>query len=99
MGAGIFRRRWRDLGDQLDHGFYHEGRRLMNSRPGLHAFAFQNGDWRVRHRKLRYRLANCDQWDEFEGTCRAWELLGGAGNVDDHWIGEPAGPYSGATLR
>jgi hypothetical protein len=71
----------------------------MISGSGLHAFAFQNGEWRVRHRKLRQRLANCDQWDEFEGTCRAWELLGGAGNVDDHWIGDPAGPYAAATVR
>jgi hypothetical protein len=68
-------------------------------REGLHAFAFQNGDWLVRHRKLRHRLANDHQWDEFEGTCRAWELLEGAGNIDDHWIGHPVEPYAAATLR
>ena len=71
----------------------------MTAQEGLHAFAFQNGDWRVRHRKLRHRLANSQDWYEFDGTCRAWELLGGAGNVDDHWIGDPVDPYAAATIR
>jgi hypothetical protein len=64
-----------------------------------HAFAFQTGEWRVRHRKLRARLANCTDWVEFNGTCRAWEMLGGAGNVDDHWLDDPAGAYPAATVR
>ena len=71
----------------------------MSDRARLHAFAFQTGNWRVRHRKLRHRLANSDDWYEFDGTCSAWELLGGAGNVDDHWIGDPVDPYAAATLR
>lgn len=66
---------------------------------GLHAFAFQTGVWRARHRKLKQRLAGCTDWIAFEGTCRAWELLGGAGNVDDHWLDDPAGPYAAATVR
>lgn len=71
----------------------------MTDRPGLHAFAFQTGNWRVRHRKLRQRLAGSQDWYEFDGTCGAWELLGGAGNVDDHWIGDPVDPYAAATIR
>ena len=67
----------------------------MDDRAGLHAFAFQTGNWRVRHRKLRQRLAGSNDWYEFDGTCVAWELLGGAGNVDDHWIGDPSDPYAG----
>jgi hypothetical protein len=65
----------------------------------VHAFAFQTGDWLVRHRKLRHRLLGSTDWYEFSGTCAAWELLEGAGNVDDHWIDDPAGPYSAATIR
>ncbi len=71
----------------------------MTAQTGLHAFAFQTGSWRVRHRKLRERLVNSKDWYEFDGTCRAWELLEGAGNVDDHWIGDPKDPYPAATIR
>jgi len=71
----------------------------MTERAGMHAFAFQTGDWVVRHRQLRQRLVNDDQWLEFKGTCRAWELLDGAGNADDHWIGKPEGHYGAATIR
>lgn len=66
---------------------------------GYHAFAFQTGDWRVRHRKLKQRLAGSTEWVEFDGTCRAWELLGGEGNVDDHFLDDPAGAYHAATFR
>ena len=65
----------------------------------LHAFAFQTGSWRVRHRKLGNRLAGCTDWIEFGGTCHARELLGGAGNVDDFLIDDPAGVYRAATFR
>jgi hypothetical protein len=65
----------------------------------LHAFAFQTGSWRVRHRKLAHRLVGSSEWVEFDGTCRAYELLGGAGNVDDFFIDDPAGPYRAATFR
>lgn len=66
---------------------------------GLHDFAFQTGSWRVRHRKLRDRLAGSHEWFEFDGMCDAWEVLGGAGNVDDHYLDDPAGAYVAATVR
>jgi hypothetical protein len=69
------------------------------ARPGLHDFAFQTGDWRVRHRKLKRRLTDETEWLEFDGTCRAWEVMGGAGNVDDHFLDDPTGPYRAATTR
>lgn len=65
----------------------------------LHAFAFQSGEWIVHHRKLARRLAGCTEWIEFGGTCRATELLGGAGNVDDFVIEEPGGTWRAATFR
>lgn len=71
----------------------------MTTPERLHAFAFQTGDWGVRHRKLRERLANSNDWYDFYGTCRAWELIEGAGNADDHWIGDPSAPYPAATIR
>lgn len=65
----------------------------------LHTFAFQTGAWRVRHRKLARRLAHDTEWITFEGSCRAQELLGGAGNVDDFVLDDPAGTYRAATFR
>jgi hypothetical protein len=74
----------------------------MNNRGdtgGLHDFAFQTGEWRVQHRKLKRRLVGETAWLEFGGTCRAWELLGGAGNLDEHFLDDPGGAYWAATLR
>ena len=64
-----------------------------------HAFAFQTGDWTVQHRQLRHRLVGDSEWIEFGGTCRATELLDGAGNVDDFRIDDPAGAWRAATFR
>lgn len=62
-------------------------------------FDFLAGDWRVRHRRLRARLVDCDAWDAFEGTCRARSVLGGAGNFDDNTLDLPDGGYCAVTLR
>jgi hypothetical protein len=48
-----------------------------------HDFDFWTGTWLGRNRRLRERLAGCDEWDEFEGTCVARPLLGGLGNMDE----------------
>jgi hypothetical protein len=66
---------------------------------GVHDFAFQTGEWRVGHRKLRRRLVGDTQWAEFEGRCSAWEFMGGAANADDYAFDDPAGAYAGASLR
>jgi hypothetical protein len=71
----------------------------VTTRPGLHAFAFQTGDWRVRHRKLKRRLVGETEWLAFDGTCRAWEVMGGAGNFEEHFLDDPAGPYHATTMR
>lgn len=62
-------------------------------------FAFQTGDWRVRHRKLRQRLVGELRWQEFEGRCSAWEFMEGKANADDHYLCDPQGAYMGASLR
>ncbi len=71
----------------------------MNKPPTLDSFAFQTGHWRVRHRKLQSPLTGHREWTEFEGTCRAVEILDGAGNVDDFVINDPGGAYRAATFR
>ena len=66
---------------------------------GTHDFDFFFGEWRVAHRRLRERLNGCADWEEFDGTCSARPLLGGAGNIDDNLLHLPAGAYRAVTLR
>jgi hypothetical protein len=64
-----------------------------------HDFDFHFGSWKVHHRQLRKRLANCDEWTEFGGSATAGPLLGGRGNMDDNLFHKPDGDYRGVTLR
>ena len=67
--------------------------------PAVHDFDFYMGTWRVHHRRLKERLAGSDEWEEFEGTSRAWPILDGAGNVDDNVLELPSGTYRAISLR
>ena len=62
-------------------------------------FDFLHGDWRVRHRKLKRRLAGCDDWAEFTGTVHARPVLDGQGNIDDNVLDAPDGRYTALTVR
>ncbi|HWE46757.1 MAG TPA: DUF1579 domain-containing protein [Caulobacteraceae bacterium] len=62
-------------------------------------FGFLVGDWRVKHRKLKRRLAGETGWWEFEGFCRSWTALDGAGSFDDNFLDEPTGSYRAVTFR
>ena len=66
---------------------------------GLQDFDFFVGDWTVRHRQLRTRLAGDTEWLEFSSRCRMRKILGGAGNFDEISVPSPRGAYNGATLR
>jgi hypothetical protein len=57
------------------------------------------GDWRVLHRRLRRRLADCTDWQSFEGRSHLGKVLGGQGTVDDNWLDLPDGAYHAVTLR
>jgi hypothetical protein len=52
------------------------------SRDGSRDFDFWMGAWKIHNRRLRERLKGSQAWDEFEATCVARPLLGGAGNQD-----------------
>jgi len=65
----------------------------------VHDFDFLIGNWKVLHRRRRVRLAGNDEWEEFDGTCAAQLLLGGAANLDDNVLNLPAGEYRAATMR
>jgi hypothetical protein len=62
-------------------------------------FDFLHGDWRVRHRRLRARLADCTEWVAFDGTSSTRPLLGGQGNLEDNRIELPEGAYRAVALR
>lgn len=62
-------------------------------------FNFIIGSWRVMHRRLKERLADCDQWIEFEGSSTTTSILGGHGNLEDNFLSLPEGSYRAVALR
>jgi hypothetical protein len=70
-----------------------------NKMSGINDFDFLIGDWRVRHRRLKERLAQNNDWEVFEGTISARKILGGLGNMDENVIELPSGTYRAATIR
>ncbi len=68
-------------------------------RSGAADFDFFIGRWRVAHRRLKERLAGCNEWLEFVGSCDTRKVLGGFGNMDDNFLDMPGGAYHAVTLR
>lgn len=66
---------------------------------GRNDFDFLVGRWTIRHRRLNARLAGCDDWTEFEGSCVMRKILAGLGNMDDNWLDLPEGGYAAVTFR
>jgi hypothetical protein len=52
--------------------------------PSVHDFDLFFGTWRARHRRLKERLADGNEWFEFDGISTMQRLLGGFGNLDDN---------------
>jgi hypothetical protein len=66
---------------------------------GLHDFDFLVGQWHGHHRKLKEKLANSHDWEEFDGTLSMRKLMDGYANVDDNVFNTPEGTYRGVGLR
>lgn len=62
-------------------------------------FDFQRGHWAVKHRRLKARLVDRDEWDEFDGACEQRPILGGNGNVEDNFLHLPGGSYRAVAVR
>jgi len=62
-------------------------------------FAFQDGHWQVRHRRLRKWLAGNDEWYEYGGSCTAGQLMAGAAGYEDNLLNDPRGAYRAEGLR
>jgi hypothetical protein len=61
-------------------------------------FDFWMGTWNGHNRRLRERLAACEEWDEFESKSIARAILGGMGN-EDVFLTDYAGGYVGMSFR
>lgn len=64
-----------------------------------HDFDFLVGDWSVKHRRLRDRLAGSSEWEEFNGKLSCHKILGGMGNSDQNFLELPGDYYHAMTVR
>jgi hypothetical protein len=62
-------------------------------------WAWLLGTWDAWHVRLKDRLANSTEWQEFAGKSAFWQTMGGLGNVDDNSLALPAGDYRGLSVR
>jgi len=62
-------------------------------------FDFILGNWKVKHRRLIKRLANCEDWYEFDGISSTIKTLGGFGNLEDNLLHFPEESYRALALR
>ncbi|MGQ2934902.1 MAG: hypothetical protein ACT6QT_06560 [Sphingopyxis sp.] len=72
---------------------------LAEEAPNARDFAFLVGSWKVRHRRLKKRLAGSRDWIDFDGTLVNWPVLGGRGNVGDNVMNFPGAPFRGVGIR
>jgi hypothetical protein len=57
------------------------------------------GNWQVRHQRLKERLVGDTRWESFTGASAVWLTLGGLGTIDDNVMALPSGPYRGLGVR
>lgn len=66
---------------------------------GRNDFDFLIGSWKVHHRRLKERLKDCIEWEEFEGDTVVRKILSGLGNMDENIIQRATGSVHAITLR
>ena len=65
-----------------------------------HDFEFLAGKWIMHNKKLKTRLNNCTEWEEFESTDENFGMiLNGIGNTDIYKSTLDGKPFEGLTLR
>jgi WD40-like Beta Propeller Repeat len=62
-------------------------------------FDFLIGKWRLKHRKLKSRLTNSNEWEEFETIVEDFSILEGMGNMDIGHAIIDGKPWEGRTIR
>jgi len=64
-----------------------------------HDFDYLVGKWKLAHHKLRSRLINCKEWDEFETMVADSNGLAGTASFDVGWATFDGKPWEGRTIR
>lgn len=64
-----------------------------------HDFDFVFGKWTVHHHRLKERLMDSHEWEDFEGTSQVWKTLNGQGTFDENFIDIPSGGYWANGIR
>ncbi|SEW36930.1 hypothetical protein SAMN05428988_4576 [Chitinophaga sp. YR573] len=62
-------------------------------------FDFYIGRWKLKNKKLKERLNNCNEWIEFESTQECYKILNGLGNIDKFLAEFDGVPFEGMTVR
>jgi hypothetical protein len=62
-------------------------------------FDFLVGDWLIRHKKLKHRLVNNQEWIEFDSTFKMFKVLNGLGNIDNMNTSIDGAEYEGMSIR
>lgn len=69
----------------------------MNSISSAEDFDFLIGKWNIRNRKLKVRLQQNNEWEEFPATDDVMKILNGIGNIGQFHTGTQ--DFAGLTLR
>ena len=72
---------------------------MQKENDGRNDFDFLVGNWKMRHRRLKERMKECTEWEEFEGTAVGKKLLNGLGHCDEVVMNRATGTTYGYTLR
>ena len=62
-------------------------------------FDFLQGKWKVQNRKLKVRLNNSNEWEEFESELHMRKALNGMGNVENYFASFDGKPFEGLAVR
>ncbi len=62
-------------------------------------FDFLEGKWKVHNRKLKVRLNNSNEWDEFDSELHMRKTLAGAGNIENYYAVFDGKPFEGMAIR
>jgi hypothetical protein len=77
--------------------------RSLNIKPAATSsendFDFLPGKWKVHNRKLKNRLADCTEWDEFEAELHMRKTLNGFGNVENYYASFGGKAFEGMAVR
>lgn len=62
-------------------------------------FDFYQGKWKLKNKKLKTRLNNSTEWEEFESTQEMYKVLNGLGNIDNFLATFDGVPFEGMSVR